>query len=502
LEGVKDERILRTRFGHHAIAGFVSAMIIRLLALVLVKILAVYLTKADYGTYTLWMALVLLLSTFSTSSFSATLWRYLQKKHNETPKNASRLVTLSFVGPLGITMTIFVGIVLSFFLFGIQLVADSLYLISLTVVLILTVFYVLKELVLVISGTEQNSREVLIFNLTFGFMSVAVASVLAVFTGSFLFALIGLSIGYSIPVFISLFLKLKQYRLSRFTKQEFRLVASYGGPMVVVNSAGSTLTFLTSFAVSIWIGLSSVGTLNIAQTIAVLPTFVIAPAIVAYYTYMVMTYETSDFEKGNQLTTKVVELFISLVTPVVWLIMAFSPFLIELISTTAYLDAVIIIPFTVVAAAITSLSQFWKIRIQLAHKSYLSASVYVVSFATLIVALFLFQSFGMIGIGLSILAHSISVFGGMYILGNRNIPITLRTIYFGSWLVSLIALLISDAFFGMMGLSDMFAGLLASGVYIICLILTRGLKLSEVRYILKLILSRPKNSTREIQSDQ
>ncbi|MHA1927245.1 MAG: lipopolysaccharide biosynthesis protein [Candidatus Thorarchaeota archaeon] len=490
MEDTKDERVLRKRFGHHAVAGFVSAVVIRLLALLLVKILSVYLSKTDYGTYVLWMALVLLISTFSTSPFSATLWRYLQKKHIETPRDASKLITQSLVGPIVIIAVIFSSLFFTFFFFGIRIIEDPLYQTTLFIAVILTVFYVLKEIILVISGTEQNSREVFMFNLSFGLLSVTGASLLAILTGSFLFALIGLSVGYSVPVFVSLALKLKQYRLTKFTKKEVKLVTEYGGPLIVVHSAGSTIVFITSLAASIWIGLSSVGTLNIAQTIAVLPSFVIAPAIVAYYTYLVLTFETSDFEKGNTLTTKFVEMFISLVTPVVLLIIAFSPFLIEFISTSEYLDAIIIIPFTVVAAALISLSQFWKFRIQLVHKTHLVASVYIVSFVTLLISLIIFQSLGLVGIGVAILIHALTVLMGMYIMGNRNMPITLRRSYFASWLLSLSVLLILFTFFELIGFSAMLASLIASGVYLISLVLTRGLKISDIKYIIRIIFKR------------
>ena len=487
---VVDEKTYRTRFGHHAAAGFVSSIVIRIVALIFVKILTISLSKFEYGKYAFWIALVLLLATVSTSPFSETLWRHLQQKNLKTPKEASRLVSLSFVGSFIIIAAIFGWFLFSYILFGIRIVDDQFYLTILLVTAGLSVFYALKELILVISGSEQNSREILTLNLTFSFTSVAISSLMAILFQNFVLVLVGLCIGYSLPIFISLSRKLEQYRLSRFDSQDIRLVIDYGGPMVIVNSSGAATTVINSLAISMWIGLASVGTYNIAQVIAVLPAFVIAPALMAYYTYMVMTFETSNFEKGNQITTKIVELFVSVVTPLVYLIIAFSHLIIEIISTSEYLDALILVPFTVIAAAIITLSQFWKIRIQLVNKTHLAAGVYLLSIIVLIASLLIFQNLGLIGIGVAIFLQALTVLVGMYTVGNRNMPITLKPLYFVSWIVSITILFLVDIFLQQLGFSPMLASVLASVVYFICLVLTRGLKLHEVSYIIKIMLGK------------
>ncbi|MHA2213310.1 MAG: lipopolysaccharide biosynthesis protein [Candidatus Thorarchaeota archaeon] len=483
------EAVLRTRLGRHATAGLSAAIIVRGMGIVLVKILSTFLTKTEYGTYSLWLALVFLLSTISTSPFSATLWRYLQKKRLDEPKDASRLLALSIFGAFFTIIAIYLGLYLAFFLFNFRIVEDAIYLSTLLISGILTVFYILKELILVVSGTEQNSREIFAFNITFGVGANAVAAIMAILFDNLFLVLVGLCIGYSIPVFVSLVLKMKQYGIAKFGRSEFRLTTEYGGPILVANSSSNSIAFLTSFLVSIWIGLSGVGTLSIAQAIAALLTFIIGPVVMAYNAYMIMTFETADFEKGNKLTTKLVELYISFVTPVVWIVVVFSSFLIELISTGDYLDSGILLPYTALAAAILAFSQFWRVRINLVQKTYLAAIVYGLSTVVLIVSSALFlEIYGLVGIGFGILTHSIVVLIGMYVTGNRDLPISLRSYYFASWSIALVGLFVTDMLLKGIGLSSMIAGALASGVYMVILVATRGVKLKEVWTILQVIL--------------
>ena len=490
MDSIADEETYRKRFARHTTASYTSALLIKVMGLVLTKILTVFLTKSDYGIYILWMSLAFLLLSISTSPFNASLWRYLQKKRLKAPDDASRLITLCIAAPIIIIAVIFGISFICYILFGIRIVEDPFYMLSLFTTEVLTVFLILKELILVISGSEQNSREILTFSLTFSFASITVASIIAILFQNLQLVIAGWCVGYSVPVLIVLTQKLKQYRLRRFETQELRLVTEYGGPLLIVSSSQYAVSFLTSFAVSIWFGLSGVGTLYIAQVLAMLLSVLVMPSLVAYRTYMVMMFDLSDFEIGNRLTTKLVELFISLITPAVWLTIAFSPLLITIVSTAEYLDAIILIPFTLAATAILSLSQFWLIRIQLVQKNHLAAGVYILSLTILIVSMLFLQQFGIIGIGFAILLHAVTVLVGLSIMGNKDNPIKLNLFYFISWTISLIILVLLDLLLRKIGFSAMFASILASSAYFICLIATRGLKLHEVKKIIQTMLNR------------
>ena len=485
------EADLRSRFGHHATAGIVSSIIIRGMGIVLVKILSIYLSKDAYGTYALWLALVFLLSTISTSPFSATMWRYLQRKKIEESKLASKLFSFCFTGAISFLAIIYIGLFLLYWLFGFVLIDDAIYIASLVVSGIMTMFYILKELVLVVSGSEQNSREIFTFNMAIGLGSNAVALITAIIFQNYFLVLVGLCVGFSGPVLLSLYIKSKQYGINKFDRNEYRLVVEYGGPIMIANSLTNAVPFLTGFLVSVLIGLSSVGTLSIAQTLSNLLVFLVGPILTAYYAYMVMNFETADFSKGNELTSKLVELFISFVTPLVWIAIVFSDFLIELISTTAYLDAIILLPFTFIAAALISVSQFWKIRIDLVQKTYITAIVYVIATIVLVVSsVIMLELYGLIGIGFGIVLHSITVLCGLFIAGNRNLPVALRSKYFSSWAIATAILLFCGWFIISHGISSIIAVMVSIGLYITVLIASRGLNLRDILMIIKAMLFR------------
>lgn len=75
---------LDRRCGSHVFSASAASVITKILSLLLLKILALVLTKSDYGLYGFWFSLMFVLATFSTSSFSATLWRFLQSSRYDT----------------------------------------------------------------------------------------------------------------------------------------------------------------------------------------------------------------------------------------------------------------------------------------------------------------------------------------------------------------------------------------------------------------------------------
>lgn len=160
------EKRFRYKFGKHVSAAFISSILVRGMTLVLVKILTMTVLKGEYALYAFWLSFVILTSTFSTSAFSASLWRFMQRKVVSDDKTgASRLLAASFGGAFIFLFSIYALLAMSFQFFEFQLIDDPIYLTTLVAVGILGFFYVLRELLLVVSGTEQNSRELLVFSI-------------------------------------------------------------------------------------------------------------------------------------------------------------------------------------------------------------------------------------------------------------------------------------------------------------------------------------------------
>ena len=320
--------VLLTRFGKHTTAALTSAILVKVMSLILVKTLTSILPISGYGAYSIWMTFITLVSTLSTSAFSATIWRFMpHRRSSETKESASALFVTALSGSTSIILvTVVVFWILN--LSGMRIVDDSLYLTTLVIVGFLVVFNALKELILVVSGSEQNPREILIFNLTYSSSATAIACLVGWIFVDYHIVLIGLGIGYAIPILVSLTIKIRQYGFVYPRKSDLKKSISFGGPSILVGSVKTLVPFLTSLIVSSWIGLQAVATLSIALLFASIFSFVVVPPQTAYQAYIVNAFETDNYKKGNEMATLVIELFTFLATPIAFLMVILSPLLI------------------------------------------------------------------------------------------------------------------------------------------------------------------------------
>lgn len=438
-----EPEVLLTRFGKHTTAALSSAILVKAMALILVKVLTSALPKSDYGAYSIWMTFVVLVSTFSTSAFSAMIWRFMpQRRSSETKESASSLLMTSISGSISIILVVIV-----FFwilnLSGMRIVEDTLYPTTLSIIGLLAILYGLKELILVVSGSEQNPREILIFNLAYGSSSTLIACLFGWFFADYHIVLIGLGIGYAIPIFVSLFIKMKQYGFNLPRRYDVKKSVSFGGPSILVGSVKTLVPFLASLIVGILIGLQEVATLSIAILLAGIFSFVVVPPQTAYQAYIVNTYETGNYQKGNEMATVVIELFTFLSFPIAFLMVSFSPFLILLVSTQQYIDAALLIPYTVSYAVLVAFSYFWKIQLDLVEKPHLTGFTYAISAIILSIALILLVPIaGLIGVGIAMVVQSGFIAIVLYILGNTALPITQRKRFWAVWSMASILLIV------------------------------------------------------------
>lgn len=480
-----------TRFGRHTVAALVSATFVKAMALVLVKILTTVLPKHDYGVYSLWMSFVVLVSTYSTSAFSATIWRFMpQRRSSGERQSASSLFATAIVGSLSI---LFATIVMLSILDagGLRIVEDSLYPMTLVVVGLLTAAYALRELILVVSGSEQNSREILIFNLAFSLSSTLAACLVGwVFMDSHL-VLVGLAIGYAIPLIISLAVKIRQYVSSFPRASDLRKSLSFGSPSIMVGSVKALVPFLTSLLVGLWLGLQEVATLSIAVLLAGVFTFVVGPPQTAYLAYIVNAYETGNYEGGKKTATLVIEMFLFLSTPVAFLMVRLSTLLIWLVSSDLYIDAASLMPFTVASAVLLSFSYFWKVQLDLVEKPHLTGITYLVSGILLaVVSLLLVPPFGLFGVGTAMVVQAGFVTLVLCILGHSQLPIQQRRSFWVAWTFSSVALIATFEALRFIGIPDILSALASSVAYLVIANVTGVVSIHRVRSIIRLVISR------------
>lgn len=419
-----EEPLLRQRFGKHVSASLLANVSVKGMALLLVKILTVILPKDEYGVYSLWMAFILLMTTMSTRAYTASIWRFMPRERSSADKKgASQLLTAGFAGTFAF-LSPMVAILVVSGLAGFQLIEDPSYAFTITIVTILVSLSVMKELILVISGSEQNSREILGFNLLYGASSSLIAALFVLVYGTYRLALAGLCIGYTIPIFVTFLIKVRQYGLAFPEKAYFLGILRFGLPSILIGSVVNFVPFAASLLVGYWVGLQDVANLAIAFSIASIFSFAVGPFLGAYQAYIVNAYETDNYEEGNRVSRRLAEIFIALSFPALWLMISISPWLIELISTILYLDATELVYFTVAATALLSISQLWKVQLDLAEKPHLTGIIYLASAIGFLATCFLFLPIiGTLGVGIALLIQAGIVLTILYRVANRVLPL-------------------------------------------------------------------------------
>jgi O-antigen/teichoic acid export membrane protein len=479
---------IEQKFGKHVSVTLVVAVSTRIIALILVKILTLYLPKGEYAIYSLLLSLAAFLSAFSATGFSAALWRYIPRRLQKgDKKGVSRLFTTCVIGGL----TVLLGATIVLYSLGLPgFDTSDIPDISLVIIIvcILAVTFNLKELVLVFSNSEQNSREVFFFNLSYAIGSSIMAAIFGVIFRNYLMLLIGLTVGYGFPVLMSLAAKIKQYGLSKPAFSDLKGISRYGGPVVLTNSMPNLLRFLAKYFIGIWIGVPQIAAFAIALSITGLFSFITAPPQRAYLAYITTAYEAEKLQAGDKHTAKIIELFLTVSIPMVWLLAYFSPFLIEIISTPEYLDAIYIIPFTLAAALMEAIALFWRLRINLLEKTHLVAILYSSALISFVVIALLFTpTMGWTGIGIAFLAEGAIILIANGLLGSYLLPFKMNYNFVARFLLCTISLIIVTFFLQFIGFSNYLAAIGGVALYGIAIYIADILRISHVRQIIRIL---------------
>ncbi len=480
---------LTKRFGKHITSSLTAAVIARLMSLLLLKMLAVTLTKSDYGRYSLWFSLMFLTATLSTSPFSATLWRFLQSDQFEKASRKARLLSTATVGSLLISMTVPALLYAIHGATGHVIAEDPFYLLSLTAVSFLTVSYIFKEIVLVVSGTEQNSKEILVFGIMLSSGSFLAAAAFTLLLVDFRATLIGSFLGMIIPALIIYRHKLRVYGYARPNLDILKKCFSYGGPLIIVATVSSALSFIVSFFVGMYTGLTQVATLGVSLTVGSIVGFIVGPPLTAYNAFLVNSYESDCFDSSDRISARIIEMFISFSTVALVLIFSAAPIVVTLIASEAYLDAVPLLPFIVFSTLVLSFSQFWKLRLDLVQKTHIVGIAYFLSLVVLIISCVIaVPVFGVTGAALALVLQSLTVLLLVVPAGQRYLRISIPRSFFGKWFVAVACLIAAERFLSPFGILMPIRGFLAGCVFVGVMLVTRAHRLDDIKQMVCLLL--------------
>ncbi len=461
------EESLRNKFGLHASANTIAKISLKGTSLVQMKILTILLPQAVYGEFSLWISLATLLAALSYGTFVASIWRFLQKLRYSDSRESPTLLSTAIIGSCLVLCLIGLPVLALHLIGSVGFLDSNLYLPAASISLLIAGSFALMRIVLATSGSEQNSKEILTFNVAYGLSSVLTTIAFAYFYQSLLAVLLGVVLGYGFPVILTLLIKVRQYGLTSPSSGCFKKVASYGIPETVGDSARLAVPFLTTFSVSLWNGLDYAATWAVAISVASLFSSVLNPFFTAYQAYQVKNFELGDFDKGRDLTTKLVPLFLSISMLGALTAIAFSRELVLVISTSDYIAAALVLPLTVVAALISEFSQFWKLQLNLAKRTKTIAFIYVFSLLPLMtICYFAIPLIGIIGAGVAMVVHSLVVMASNYSYGNRAHPIAVRTRSFMIPILAFMAGLVLYQVLITVGLPSLIPHVLSLFVYI------------------------------------
>ena len=171
--------------------------------------------------------------------------------------------------------------------------------------------------------------------------------------------------------------------------------------------------------------------------------------------------------------------------------MLFSPFLIEILSSVDYLDAVSVLPYTITSTVLIAFSYFWKLRLDLVKKTKFIGLSHIVALIVLITTtVLLVPIYGLVGAGLAIMLHSISLLLLLAFSGNRELPLRIGSRFLG--IVSLACMILVISFIGLssFNISDWLVGGASVILYFVPLLLSRSLSMKEVKQILRLLVGK------------
>ena len=490
MPGNTKERALRHKFGKHVTAATITSALRGVFALLLIKILTMVLPKNDFGLYSLWLSFAVLVATFSFTAFTASIWRFMpRRKSSEDGDARARLFSASYLGSIS---NLFVMLIVFLLLFGLgnfMIYEAPDYLWILGVVFFVSLALILREVTLVLSGSEQNSREILVYNISCNLGSVVVASAFALLYRDYIMVLLGLGLGYLIPAIMAFLIKESQYKIARPTVSDFKQIVGFGGPSVLVSSVVKFIPFLTSFSVGLWLGESEIGTLAVALSTAGILAFVLIPTQTAYQAYLVNAFETNNVAIGIEVARKVEEIILVASVLVGWLIFVFSPLLVELFSTSEYLDAVTLMPFVIVSTLLISLSYFLKVRIDLVEKPHLTAIAFFLSAFTLAVSFSIFiPRLGLLGIGFALVLQAATVFALMFYFSDAQLPVRPNLGFLLSLFISSTALILIYWVLTHLGADSYIAGIISALIYLVFVNRLGNLTVGTIKRIAQMLL--------------
>ncbi len=407
--------------------SFVTA---KALGIIFTKIFTNVLTTEEMGKYAIIVSATVLIMSYAALGFPSSLNRYTI--WYKTKKNIDRLknfVSTGFISFLIAEILIVIGLLIYYFVAGkppsFLDVDQFLLLLLLVSVIIIAQFF--STICYTIATSLQNSRYYAIIVIMRVFLQIPFGLLFVLAFNLGVFGLIAsLAVSEFVVALYSGFRIVKDVGIGKFSFLELKNLAKFALPTYLNGLLWNAfelgiLLYLERVAIDPTVGKETIalfryGALTVVNLIA------IAGNIVSrvYKPVVYKHFDNKNYGKIEELTLSITKIFSVFFFPVAALLLAFSPWLIQLFTQSEYLGSVVVIPILLVAVYLQYLQSLVSFGHSLYFKQYWALIVGSICWGlSVLVAYFTIPIDGLFGLALAYLTRRLTYLIGFFFVSQK-----------------------------------------------------------------------------------
>jgi O-antigen/teichoic acid export membrane protein len=470
----------------------ISLIIVKIISVIFNKIVTAVLPKDEFSLYIIVINAVVMISGISALGMTKSLMRYLIHYESKNMKKETRellTTTLFYTNAFqAIVLTLlFIGANFGFVLFQANNYNYLILLIAVSSYIQLSIAFLM-----VVANSRFDSLgyfSLLVFP-QFLFLGFTILQVLGGSMESI--SLIYANITANGIVMITLLSRLLVTDgLGKISLKVFKDSIKFVGPLLIV---GQFVTISQYFflALLFFFYPGEVAVYAIALSIANILQLIRQAIPSTYEPLVIKYYEAGRYDYLNYFVNKSLKLYLIFAVPFLLVIYAFSPFLIELLSTKEYLSGTILVLFLSATNLIQTgkyLTSFgYMIMMKTKQLAFVNIFALIVK---IIIAIILIPEMGIVGLGLTILINDAIVVVGEFIVSQNLYKIHYQhSIHARISFLTLITLILAFLLYYSLQLSFEFSLIISAIFFIVCVLLFKIFTLDDFNFMKFVFLNR------------
>ena len=398
------------RSSKFAITFFISFVIAKLLGFAFTKIFTNTLPESDMGQYSIITSAIALMIGFSSFGFTTAVNRYAIKY--KISKNLGDFKNFIFTGILIYIIAELIVVAVIFIVYfvtghGPWFLNVEKYIVTVLLIALIVFAQIFSAICYTIATSLQNSRYYaniiimrVLLQVPFGILFVIV------FNFGLFGLVIGLALSESVVAIYSIYRIIKDIGIGRFSIPEFKKIVVVALPSYYVGIIWQGFNILILLLVDYFFPLTGTETIALYRYGALLVAnlILIAGNVISmvYRPVIYRLFEREEHDRIQQMTKKILKMFLLIILPLGLALYAFSPVLIMIFTNQHYIQSFYIIPFLLAAVLFKYLQSILAYGHGLYFKVYWNAIFVTISVgAAVLVAYFVIPINPLLGLGAS-----------------------------------------------------------------------------------------------------